>query len=884
MAAPELIQVAANIGATGTASGASSVASADLNLAETGDLLVWCSTGRGTVTAPPASGTGGQTWTQVTTGSSNPRTYSIFWAVFDGTWDSDPTNANSPGATTIQISVWRAENTGVTWSHELLTGPTGVSAPGSPFTCTVVGGTPSGSDPCVIVGYLQTADDNTWGSLSGSGWAMLGSSAGYANDAGSDNSLATCYLLQASPAAPGSPTINQATNGGDAYTRAMVAFKAAGGTPPGYTLTADGGAVTVTGTAASLLFGRHLDADAGAVVVTGTDATLTLGSAGYTLSANGGAVTITGGDATLIYDAGTQILVPTDVTDSFGTWTGTPDNTNLETNLDEETPSDTDYIYSDNAATGYIQFSLSAGTAPASNAGHKLVVRMAKILSGSVDTGGDDPLMGLTVTDTVSNNLISNISGGSVVIPVTGGWADYELILDETTLDGFGVNWDWADLKVDIALDDLGSYNRGVGVSSIQLRVAGAASGAYTLTATGGTVAVAGTAASLKLGRRLVAEGGAVAVTGTAATLRQGRTLAAGGGAVAVAGTAAGLLVGRLLGAGAGAVAVAGTAATLRLGRRLAAEGGAVTITGTAASLLFGRHLDADSGAVVVTGTAATLTYNPVGGFTLVAEGGAVVVTGTSASLEFGRLLAATGGSVAIAGTAAALLVGRRIVAESGAVAVAGADATLTYTPVGGFTLAAEGGTVTVAGTAATLTRRRAVIAESGAVVVTGTAATLRVTRRLTAESGAVTITGTDATLTYTPVGAFTLVAEGGAVAITGADATLRIARTVAANGGSVTITGGSVAFVLDRLLAANGGAVVVTGTAALLRYSAAKSTDYAVTRLSGPRTEVERQSGRVYETDPDSGPRYVIHRASGPRHDLERHSGARYRITREPT
>lgn len=229
MAAPTLIQVAANIGATGTSSGNATIAAADLNLAQTGDLLVWCGSGRGTASAPPATDTGGQTWTSVFDGSANPRAYSMYWAVFDGTWDADPATTGSPGTTTIQISVFRAANTGVTWSAELLTGPTGVGAPGSPFTCTIAGGTPAGSDPCVVVGYLQTADDNTWGSLSGTDWAMLGSSSGYANDAGSDNSLATVYRLDASPTATGSPTLDQATNGGDAYTRGMAAFKAAGG-------------------------------------------------------------------------------------------------------------------------------------------------------------------------------------------------------------------------------------------------------------------------------------------------------------------------------------------------------------------------------------------------------------------------------------------------------------------------------------------------------------------------------------------------------------------------------------------------------------------------------------------------------------------------------
>lgn len=229
MAAPTRIQVAANIGATGSATGNQSVAASSLNLAQTGDLLVWCSAGRGTVTAPPASGTGGQTWTQVFDGTGNPRAFSMFRATFNGTWSGDPTSTNAPGTTTIEISVWRATNTGVTWSHEIVGGPTGVAASA---TNTMTGGTPSGSDPVVVIGYVQTADDNSYGNLTGSGWDWIGSTTGYANSGGSDNSLATVYRADAAATATGSPTIDQTANGNDAYTNAVVAFKAAGGTPP----------------------------------------------------------------------------------------------------------------------------------------------------------------------------------------------------------------------------------------------------------------------------------------------------------------------------------------------------------------------------------------------------------------------------------------------------------------------------------------------------------------------------------------------------------------------------------------------------------------------------------------------------------------------------
>jgi len=67
-----------------------------------------------------------------------------------------------------------------------------------------------------------------------------------------------------------------------------------GGT--GYTLTADAGSYTITGSDASLLFDRSLSAESGSFSITGSDASLLLDRS---LSAEQGSYSITGSDATL---------------------------------------------------------------------------------------------------------------------------------------------------------------------------------------------------------------------------------------------------------------------------------------------------------------------------------------------------------------------------------------------------------------------------------------------------------------------------------------------------------------------------------------------------------------------------------------------------------
>lgn len=109
---------------------------------------------------------------------------------------------------------------------------------------------------------------------------------------------------------------------------AIIALTAFGAPLTDYTLAADTGAATVTGTDASLEYGRLLSADSGTFTVAGTDANLEYGR---TLAADSGACAVTGTDATLAYgrrlaaDSGAVVLTGTSATLTYGA-AAPPDN------------------------------------------------------------------------------------------------------------------------------------------------------------------------------------------------------------------------------------------------------------------------------------------------------------------------------------------------------------------------------------------------------------------------------------------------------------------------------------------------------------------------------------------------------------------------------
>jgi len=129
-----------------------------------------------------------------------------------------------------------------------------------------------------------------------------------------------------------------------------------------------------------------------------------------------------------------------------------------------------------------------------------------------------------------------------------------------------------------------------------------------TLTASGGSYSITGTAASLLQARKVAAAAGSYALSGTNGALLQARKLAAAAGSYALTGTAASLLRGLNLAVDAGSYVITGTNVSLNKGRLIALDAGSYAIGGTDTSLLAQKELAADIGSYLIAGSDVSLS------------------------------------------------------------------------------------------------------------------------------------------------------------------------------------------------------------------------------------------------------------------------------------
>lgn len=186
----------------------------------TGDLVIMCIWQRGTATAS-ITNAGNQTWNSIGNdqGTSNV-SLSTYWCEFNGTTTNDAEFTLSAGTNTNKmVLVFRPTDASTTWQTEQIATTNAAAA----TTITVTGVTP-GHNNTVTTAAWYTADDNTWGNLTGTGWSKTSLPAQIRNTSGQDMSGTWAYRLLGTAAATNNVSQDQLTLGADATTWRRITF------------------------------------------------------------------------------------------------------------------------------------------------------------------------------------------------------------------------------------------------------------------------------------------------------------------------------------------------------------------------------------------------------------------------------------------------------------------------------------------------------------------------------------------------------------------------------------------------------------------------------------------------------------------------------------
>lgn len=302
-----------------------------------GDLVCLVAQYRGSVTLT-ISETGGQSWTSETALVATNQTARLFWCRFNGSWSANPSVTNTTGtlALTAVMHVFRPLVAGSTWVANQAQSE--LDFDNSSTTITLTGQTTTTGQCVTLVGWF-TPDNNTWGSLSGSGWAVTGA-AQYRNSSGTDQSCTFAHFIHTAAGATGTVAKTQTAVGADAGTSFIISFAeihsatlstaAATAAVPAITATAAAGstaslaAAAVTASVDPITAIAALSATAALAEATATGATPALTAPGgglallVTAAATGAvsALTVTGGGLSVL--AAAQATAQTDALTVMG--------------------------------------------------------------------------------------------------------------------------------------------------------------------------------------------------------------------------------------------------------------------------------------------------------------------------------------------------------------------------------------------------------------------------------------------------------------------------------------------------------------------------------------------------------------------------------------
>ena len=164
--------------------------------------------------------TGGQTWTSETAFSGTAGPYlRIFWCQYNGTWSASPRfDSTSATSTTAVMHVFRSGVPANTWAIDVAQATATFTGTASPVR---TGLTTVHADALTLAVWASL-DDNTWSSLSGTGWGVTGL-AQYRNASGTGQVVAFAHHLDAAASAT-VPNVTYTQSGTDAGASAIIAW------------------------------------------------------------------------------------------------------------------------------------------------------------------------------------------------------------------------------------------------------------------------------------------------------------------------------------------------------------------------------------------------------------------------------------------------------------------------------------------------------------------------------------------------------------------------------------------------------------------------------------------------------------------------------------
>jgi hypothetical protein len=187
----------------------------------TGDLVLIFAYQRGTTTTFSVSASGGQSWSTPLThnGAAATLSTSFIWCRYNGTWSTDPSVLFSAGTNTnVVMHVFRPSDTSKLWAVDVTNSPSATNkwldyTAGAPVNGLTSSWTPLNNSN-VSITFWGSDDDNSWGTLSGTGWVVTGS-AQYRNTSGNDTSSSYAHLIQTTAASVPIVQKTQTVNGND---------------------------------------------------------------------------------------------------------------------------------------------------------------------------------------------------------------------------------------------------------------------------------------------------------------------------------------------------------------------------------------------------------------------------------------------------------------------------------------------------------------------------------------------------------------------------------------------------------------------------------------------------------------------------------------------